>query len=427
MSTYLTHPYASPLFGDLSGLPPMLIQSGDSEVLRDEITLLAHKATLAGVNVTHELYEDMIHVFQMFTWLAPAKAAINSVGRWVRVTLPKIQEELKSRGEDINEDQEEVAGLEATEEIRVQEPRKVDQEGMEVEVEHEHDHDQGSLGLNLGVGNVDDDTPTIDFDSIISHGIPEDDDRSSSRSGSPTPTNSPSRHSGTQSLRSSGRSSPNHLTRQHSDLFSSQSGTSSPIYKIPPPSRPSHLRRHTTVAHVSTSARASSSSSPINNNSPIHSPPLRRRRPTAGSASLHVSPAASLHATSNPVSPTPSLRRLLRTPSISLSNAFAFPKQDQGYSHAGNQAMSPGRNASNVSHSQVFPSTRDGFGPSASPRLSKGYGQGSKRGRAQSQSHSDIQNLVEGYVEGGAANETVIYGAGGEVKSVGVLGEGEEK
>ena len=57
---YITHPYASPLFGDFEGLPPMLIQSGDSEVLRDEITLLAHKATMAGVKVRHELYEDAV-------------------------------------------------------------------------------------------------------------------------------------------------------------------------------------------------------------------------------------------------------------------------------------------------------------------------------------------------------------------------------
>lgn len=60
MEKYITHPYASPLFGDFHGLPPMLIQSGDSEVLRDEITLLAHKATLAGVEVRHELYEDAV-------------------------------------------------------------------------------------------------------------------------------------------------------------------------------------------------------------------------------------------------------------------------------------------------------------------------------------------------------------------------------
>ena len=57
---YLTHPYASPLFGDFKGLPPLLVQAGDCEVLRDEITLLAHKATLAGVQVMHELYEDAV-------------------------------------------------------------------------------------------------------------------------------------------------------------------------------------------------------------------------------------------------------------------------------------------------------------------------------------------------------------------------------
>ncbi|KAF8215933.1 Alpha/Beta hydrolase protein [Mycena galopus ATCC 62051] len=62
---YLTHPYASPLFGDFTGLPPMLIQAGDAEVLRDEIALLAHKATLAGVEVRHELYEDAVHIFQI--------------------------------------------------------------------------------------------------------------------------------------------------------------------------------------------------------------------------------------------------------------------------------------------------------------------------------------------------------------------------
>lgn len=60
MEKYLTHPYASPLFGDFKGLPPLLIQAGDAEVLRDEITLLAHKATLAGVEVRHELYEDAV-------------------------------------------------------------------------------------------------------------------------------------------------------------------------------------------------------------------------------------------------------------------------------------------------------------------------------------------------------------------------------
>ena len=63
---YLTHPYASPLFGDFKDLPPLLIQVGDAEVLRDEIILLAHKATLAGVQVKHELYEDAVSHLNSF-------------------------------------------------------------------------------------------------------------------------------------------------------------------------------------------------------------------------------------------------------------------------------------------------------------------------------------------------------------------------
>ncbi len=58
MEKYLMHPYASPIFGDFKDLPPLLIQSGDSEVLQDEITMLANKAELAGVKVRHEEYED---------------------------------------------------------------------------------------------------------------------------------------------------------------------------------------------------------------------------------------------------------------------------------------------------------------------------------------------------------------------------------
>lgn len=62
LDKYVTHPYASPLFGDCRGLPPLLIQSGDAEVLRDEITLLAHKASMSGVKVRHELYEDAVSI-----------------------------------------------------------------------------------------------------------------------------------------------------------------------------------------------------------------------------------------------------------------------------------------------------------------------------------------------------------------------------
>ncbi|KAI5481084.1 esterase / lipase [Pseudohyphozyma bogoriensis] len=87
---YLTHPYVSPLFGDFSNLPPLLIQAGDAEVLRDEITLLAHKASLAGVPVEHELFEDSIHVFQMFFFLEASRKAFQRQRQFIKYKLPSI-------------------------------------------------------------------------------------------------------------------------------------------------------------------------------------------------------------------------------------------------------------------------------------------------------------------------------------------------
>jgi serine/threonine protein kinase/acetyl esterase/lipase len=111
---YLTHPYASPLFGDLRGLPPLLIQAGDAEVLRDEITLLAHKAAMAGVAVRHELYEDCVHVFQAFLFLDASRKALQSTRHFVRTALDrrgKRKEEVK-RGSRNEMDKEMRKGME---------------------------------------------------------------------------------------------------------------------------------------------------------------------------------------------------------------------------------------------------------------------------------------------------------------------------
>ncbi|KNZ49980.1 uncharacterized protein VP01_465g3 [Puccinia sorghi] len=88
---WITHPYASPLFGDMHGLPPLLIQAGDAEVLRDEITLLAHKASLHGVKVIHEIYEDCVHVFQAFLFLESSTKALQSMRNYIRHVLPKME------------------------------------------------------------------------------------------------------------------------------------------------------------------------------------------------------------------------------------------------------------------------------------------------------------------------------------------------
>jgi acetyl esterase/lipase len=77
--------YISPLYGDLTGLPPLLIQVGDAEVLLDDSVRFAQLATEAGVDVTLEVWDEMIHVFQFFAPLLPEGVeAINNIGKFVK-------------------------------------------------------------------------------------------------------------------------------------------------------------------------------------------------------------------------------------------------------------------------------------------------------------------------------------------------------
>ncbi len=65
------HPLASPLFGDYTGLPPLLLQVGEHEVIRDDCVRVAARAQAAGVEVTLEVWEGMFHVFQSHDPLLP--------------------------------------------------------------------------------------------------------------------------------------------------------------------------------------------------------------------------------------------------------------------------------------------------------------------------------------------------------------------
>ena len=59
------NPLASPLYGNLADLPPVLIQVGSREILLDDSRILAKRAAAAGMEVTLEEWKGMIHVFQM--------------------------------------------------------------------------------------------------------------------------------------------------------------------------------------------------------------------------------------------------------------------------------------------------------------------------------------------------------------------------
>ena len=80
---------ASPLHGDLAGLPPVLVQCGGRETVLDDSIMFADKARAAGVAVDLEIEDDMIHVFQMFAAeLDEGRAAIDRVGAFIKRHAP---------------------------------------------------------------------------------------------------------------------------------------------------------------------------------------------------------------------------------------------------------------------------------------------------------------------------------------------------
>ena len=78
-------PLAAPLYADLSGLPPLLIQVGTAETLLDDASRLAERARKAGVTVSYEPWESMIHVWHLFApMLDEGQQAIDRIGEFVR-------------------------------------------------------------------------------------------------------------------------------------------------------------------------------------------------------------------------------------------------------------------------------------------------------------------------------------------------------
>ena len=78
-------PLASPLYADLKGLPPLLIQVGEAETLLDDSNRIAERAKAAGVKVSVEVWPEMIHVWQMFAAVLPeGQRAIDGMGKFVR-------------------------------------------------------------------------------------------------------------------------------------------------------------------------------------------------------------------------------------------------------------------------------------------------------------------------------------------------------
>jgi monoterpene epsilon-lactone hydrolase len=81
-------PLAAPLYADLSGLAPLLLQVGAAETLLDDALRLAKAAGAADVRVTLEVWPEMIHVWHLFhPELAAGRRAIEAGGAFVRAMI----------------------------------------------------------------------------------------------------------------------------------------------------------------------------------------------------------------------------------------------------------------------------------------------------------------------------------------------------
>ncbi|MDZ7722621.1 MAG: alpha/beta hydrolase [candidate division KSB1 bacterium] len=79
------YPLISPHYGDLTGLPPILVQAGKHEILLSDAERLAENAGYAGVELTLTVWPKMWHLWHIFIpYLPEAKQAVDEIGCFIR-------------------------------------------------------------------------------------------------------------------------------------------------------------------------------------------------------------------------------------------------------------------------------------------------------------------------------------------------------
>jgi epsilon-lactone hydrolase len=82
------NPLISPLYADLSGCAPFIVHVGSHELLLDDSTRLAERASAAGCDATIEVWPEMQHVFQLAAGNVPeSDASISALGVWLAKRL----------------------------------------------------------------------------------------------------------------------------------------------------------------------------------------------------------------------------------------------------------------------------------------------------------------------------------------------------
>lgn len=82
--------FASPIYGDFRGLPPMMIHAGSLEVLKDDASRVGERAAAANVNVNVEVYEGMPHLFQGLAELSEAKVSLTRAAAFIKAKTPEV-------------------------------------------------------------------------------------------------------------------------------------------------------------------------------------------------------------------------------------------------------------------------------------------------------------------------------------------------
>jgi len=80
-------PLASPLFADLAGLPPLLIQVGTADLLLSDSERLATAAAQAGADVTLQIGEGLPHVYPLMLGTPEAAQATEQTGKFLRARV----------------------------------------------------------------------------------------------------------------------------------------------------------------------------------------------------------------------------------------------------------------------------------------------------------------------------------------------------
>lgn len=430
----------------------MLIQAGDAEVLRDEITLLAHKATTAGTRVQHELYTDQVHVFQSFPFLEATTAAFKSIGRFVSKlkdpVLPPVKPETTKAEESTRNSMDAVTSLPSAQVDR--DARSVSRAGtpsssistsissgvdtIGQEIQHGRTRLVKGDGTELDVLNMSDDDAAFDSDAA-----PSSDSRSEQRHRISTPTKSRNRI-----LKSSPLAMPPDSDAEDEQegqgggggIESEERGDASVLSRL-------NVQIQQPISTTMTSVPSNTPSVPT---SPTKAPLLRRafssfgKIGSGGSTTAAESAAHVKIQTTLPHVAMTAERPNRRRPPVSFFTMSSISIEsgddtDREREHERERAAPdpksvplptspPLRGSSSLLKSSSRTTSRR---PTISHQLVLSPSKPTTRNR--SHSHSDMAYLVESYERSGAANRTTVYtphGAEEEESGQDETGTGEE-